>query len=344
MDTAKFVDEFGIVAWKQGFIGRSCAKPRASHDISLGLAGWGTSMAARKAAATKTLGFLNSTSSKELEKPVAAFHRGMNSAGFTEGKNVKVAYQWAKHDLTRLPDMARKLVEQGVDVLAATGGIAPAQAAVAAAKNAGKPIRVVFVAGFDPVKIDLVDSLKQPTGHATGVNTSTTEMLPERLRLAARLLGGKTIAMLIKPETVVGRLEAEKAQGAPVLKAGTTAELKTRFAEAKKEGYAVLVGADAFFTSNRKQIVELAKKHEVPTVYPWREYVELGGLMSYGPSLTNAYRQAGVYVGRILDDPSWVNPAVLAPNCFELVINLKAAKALNIQVPHDLLTRADHTI
>jgi putative tryptophan/tyrosine transport system substrate-binding protein len=301
-------------------------------------------MAKQKAAPTRTLGFLNSASAKELKTPVAAFHSGMNSVGFTEGKNVKVVNLWAKHDLARLPALARKLVEQGVDVLAATGGIAVAQAAVAAAKGATKPIRVVFVAGFDPSRVDLVNDVKRPSGNATGVNTSTTEVLPKRLQLAKTLLPGKPLAMLVKPGTVLGQLEAQRADGASVLEASTGAELKAKFAEAKAKGWAVVVGADAFFTSNRKQIVDLAKRHAVPAIYPFREYVDVGGLMSYGPNLSNAYRQAGVYVGKILDDPSWVNPAILEPAFLELAINLKTARALELDVPHQLLTQASHVI
>jgi len=290
----------------------------------------------------KRLGFLNSASSKELAGPLAAFHRGMKQAGFVEGKNVEITYKWAKHDLARLPEFAAKLVEAGVDVLAATGGLASAQAAVEAAKNS--PVRVVFVGGFDPVKAKLVDDLERPSGNATGISTSSTESLPHRLKLAKELLSERKVAVLIKPNTVVGRLEQQAANGAPVLAASTESELKARFAEAKKAGYAVLVGADAFFTSKRKQIVALAKQQGVPAIYPWREYVEIGGLMSYGPSLTNAYRQAGLYVGKILGDGNCANPPVLQPTCFEHIINLKAAKALGLTVPGAALSRASHVI
>jgi len=299
---------------------------------------------ARQKEGTKTLGFLNSASSKELADPVAAFHAGMKQVGFVKDKNVKVIYQWAKHDLNRLPDLARKLVDAGVDVLAATGGIASAQAAVQAAAKTTKPIRVVFVGGFDPVGAKLVDNLRRPSGNATGVSTSTTESLPDRLRLANELLGATKVAVLIKPNTLIGQLEMQKAAGAPVLEASTDKELKAAFAEAKKAGYAILVGADAFFTSRRKQIVALAKAHGVPAIYPFRQYVDAGGLMSYGPSLTNAYRQAGVYVGQILGDPKIPNPPVLEPTCFEHTINLKTANVLKLSVPHALLARANHVI
>ena len=296
---------------------------------------------AKRAATMKKLGFLNSASSKELQDPVAAFHRGMNQVGYVEDENVQVTYQWARHDLSKLPELARKLVDAGVDVLAATGGLASSQAAVEAAKKADKAVRVVFVGGFDPVQAKLVDNLTRPRGNATGVNTSTTESLPDRIKLAKELLGAETkIALLVKPNTLVGSLESQKASGVPVLAASTDDEIKARFADAKRAGYTVIVGADAYFTSKRRLIVAQAKENGVAAIYPWREYVEAGGLMSFGPSLTNAYRQAGVYVGHILDDPSIANPPVLQPTSVEHAINLKTAKALAINVPSGLLARA----
>jgi putative ABC transport system substrate-binding protein len=299
---------------------------------------------ARRKAAMKKLGFLSSAASpRELADPVAAFRSGMKSGGFVEGENVKVIYQWAKHDLSQLPDLARKLVDAEVDVLAATGGLASAQAAVEAAKKSAKRVRVVFVGGFDPVKAKLVDNVDRPSGDATGVTTSTTECLQERLQLAKKLLGEAIIAVLVKPNSVLGVLEAERAGGAPVLKASTEDELKARFAEAKKKRYAVLIGADAFFTSKRKQIVALAKLHGVSVIYPFRDYVEAGGLMSYGPSLPNAYRRAGVYVGQILGDLDCANPPVIHPS-LEHAINLKTAKALGVKFPHELLARATNII
>jgi len=298
-------------------------------------------------ATMKKLGFLNSATAKELADPVEAFHGGMKQVGFVKDQNVKVTDQWAEHDLGRLPDLARKLVEAEVDVLAATGGIASAQAAVEAAKGAAKPIRVVFVGGFDPVKAKLVDDLDRPTGNVTGVTTSTTESLPDRLQLAKELLhdaGIESIAVLIKPNTLVGQLEKANASGALVLEASTEEQLKAAFTEAKKARRAILIGADAFFTSKRAQIVALAKEHGVPAIYPFREYVYAGGLMSYGPSLPNAYRQAGVYAGRILGDATCPNPPVLRPTSFEHVLNLETANALNLKVPHGVLARATRVI
>jgi putative ABC transport system substrate-binding protein len=295
----------------------------------------------QRARAKKKVGFLNSASLKELDKPVAAFHRGMKELGFVEGQNVEITYQWAKHDLARLPDMARKLVDAGVDVIAATGGIVSAQAAVDAAGNgsAAKPARVVFVGAFNP------DNLARSSGNATGVTTSTAESLPERLRLLEELVNHeKVVALLIRPNTVLAQREAKNGGGAPQLEARTEAELKQAFAEAKRLGYALLVGADAFFTSKRNRIVTLAEQFEVPTAYAFREFVDSGGLMSYGPSLANCYRQAGLYVGAILGDDKRGNLPILQSKHLELVINLKAARALHIDVPLELLARADHVI
>jgi putative ABC transport system substrate-binding protein len=300
---------------------------------------------AKQRQAKKKLGFLSSASFKELEKPVTAFRRGMKDAGFVEDNNVKVTYQWANHDLERLPELARKLVEAGVDVIAATGGIAAAQAAVNATRNASttKQVRVVFVCGSNPVGAN--DRLGGPGGNVTGVITSTAESLPDRLKLLEKMVNNKkAVALLTNPTSVFARQEAQKVGRAPILEASSDAELKERFAEAKQRGYAVLVGADAFFTSRRDRITALARQSKVPTAYAFRELVDADGLMSYGPSLTNAYRQAGLYVGKILGDETDVDLPVLKPNCFELVINLKTAKALKIEVPLDLLARADHVI
>jgi ABC-type uncharacterized transport system substrate-binding protein len=293
---------------------------------------------AKQRQAKKKLGFLSSASFKELAKAVTAFHRGMKDAGFVEDKNVKVTYQWANHDLERLPELAHKLVESGVDVIAATGGIAAAQAAVNATRNASatKQVRVVFVCGSNPVEAN---------GNVTGVTTSTAESLPDRLKLLEKMVNNKkVVALLTNPTSVFARQETQKGGAAPILEASSDAELKQRFAEAKQRGYAVLVGADAFFTCKRDRIIALARQSKVPTAYAFREYVDADGLMSYGPSLTNAYRQAGLYVGKIFGGETEVDLPVLKPNRCELVINLKTAKALKIDVPLELLARADHVV
>jgi ABC-type uncharacterized transport system substrate-binding protein len=295
----------------------------------------------QRARAKKKVGFLNSASLNELDKPVAAFHRGMRELGFVEGKNVEIRYQWAKHDLARLPDMARKLVDAGVDVIAATGGIACAQAAVDAAGNgsATKPARVVFVGAFNP------HNLARSSGNATGVTTSTAVSLPERRQLLEKLVNReRAVALLIRPNTAFAQHEAQQCGSAAQFEAGSEAELKQSFAEAKRQGHALIVGADAFFTCKRNRIVALAEQFEVPTAYAFREFVDAGGLMSYGPSLANCYRQAGLYVGAILGNDKRGDLPILQSKRFELVINLKTARALHIDVPLELLARADHVI
>jgi putative ABC transport system substrate-binding protein len=289
----------------------------------------------------RKVGFLNSATSKELAAPVASFLHGLNQAGFAK-KDIDVVYRFAKHKLGDLPGLADKLVKANVEVLAATGGIVSAKAAVAAVKAANKSIRIVYVCGYDLATSKMLAA----SGNATGVITATTEQLPERLRLARTLLGEKKeIALLVRPKTEVGISERDKfdptKRALPVLEADTDEELKKRFVEAKKNGQALLVSSDPFFTSRRKNIVKLAKDNKVSAIYAWREYVDAGGLMSFGPSLPNAYRQAGVYVGQVLDDPDY-QPAALKPSHYEIAINVKTAEALGINVPRELLASADH--
>jgi putative ABC transport system substrate-binding protein len=295
---------------------------------------------AKQKVTMKKIGFLNSASSKELAAPVAAFHQGLKQAGFVDKRNAQVINQYAKHDLKALPRLADKLIDAGVDVLAATGGVASAQAAVDAVRKSGKPIRVVYVAGFDPDNVDL------PGGKATGVRTSTTDRLSERLKFASKLLGGKRLAMLVRANTAVGASEkshfAKRGGEAPILEAETLKDLKARFAEAKSKDLALVFSADSFFTSNRKQIVALAKAQNVPAVYAFRDFVDAGGLMSFGPNLSNAYRQAGVLVGQILGDAR-ARPTVPENDCFEIAINLKAAKAHGIDAG-ELLAHANHVV
>ena len=287
----------------------------------------------------KKVGFLNSASLKELALPIAAFRNGMKQAG-ADKKTAQVTYKFAKHDLEKLPELAQDLVESGIDILAATGGIAAAQAAVDAVRASGKPIRVVFVAGFDPSNMSL------PGGPAIGIHTDSSKALPERLKLAEELLGNRPMAMLVRKDTTVGDSERStfaRIQSGDVHEAGSDKELRAAFKAAGREREAVIVSADPFYTSNRQQVVRLAKSNKVPAIYAWREFVEAGGLISFGCDLSKAYRQAGVYVGRMLADPNY-RPSVPALKGFDIAINLKTAKALKIQVPDDLLARADHIV
>jgi putative ABC transport system substrate-binding protein len=296
-------------------------------------------MAAQKAN-VKKVGFLNSASAKDLSVPIAAFHQGLKQAGYTDQKNVQVIVQFAKHDLKALPRLADKLVQADVNVLAATGGLAAAQAAVDAVNKSGKPTRVVYVASMDPNNTSL------PGGKAAGVRTSTTDCLTERLSIAARLLGDARLAILVRRNTAVGDSEkthfAKRSSGTPVLEADSIEELAARFSEAKTKHLAVVVSADPFFTSNRKKVVALAKQHQVPAVYAFREFVDAGGLMSFGPNLSNAYRQAGVLAGQMLGDARSDSPEP-DRSCFEISINLKTAKALGVDAGK-LLAHAHHVV
>ncbi len=291
----------------------------------------------------RKVGFLNSATSTELAVPVAAFLRGMKQAGL-EKKDVEVTYKFAKHRLGDLPDLAKRLVKADVEVLAATGGIASAEAAVAAVQAANMPIRIVYISGDDPAANRMLAS----SGNTTGVNTATTEHLPERLERARELLGSnKQIVILVRPNTKVGNLELSELKkldkSFSTVAADSDDQLEARFREAKNKGQALLVSSDPFFTSRRKKIVRLAKENKVPAIYAWREYVDAGGLMSFGSNLSNAYRQAGVYVGQILGDASY-QPAALKQSNYELAINVKAAAALDIKVSRELLARADYVL
>src|SRR5262249_36420448 len=192
-------------------------------------------------------------------------------------------------------------------------------AAVETVKKARKPIRIVFVGGFDPIKSKLVKKLNEPKGTVTGVNTTTTESLPQRLKLARELLGKTPTNLLVRAKAVVGQLERKKSGKLPVLEVSSEDQLGQRFEDAKKKGHALVLSSDPFFPSRARDIARMAADARVPAVYAWRVYVDAGGLMSYGPSLPNAYRQAGVYVGHILGDAK-TNPPVIQLDCSELAI------------------------
>ena len=290
------------------------------------------------------IGFLNSASEGGFEPCIAAFHQGLKETGYVVGQNVEIAYSWANGKYGELRQRADDLVGQQVSVIAATGGVTPARAAKAATST----IPIVFACGFDPAdhRVGLVASLANPGGNATGVNVFNTELLPQRRELLSELAGTTNIALLLNPEIFLAQIGIEqgKVSGTPVLNASTEVELDKQFAAAQAAAYAVLVDADSFFTSRRNLIVALAKKYRVPTSYPWREYAEAGGLMSYGASFTNSYRQIGVYTGMVLKGANTAAMQVLQPTSFELVINLGAARDIGLEVPLALLARADKVI
>jgi putative tryptophan/tyrosine transport system substrate-binding protein len=287
--------------------------------------------------AMPVIGFLNSGSEGAFQRSVAAFNQGLNELGYLDGNNVEVRYAWADGDYGNLPKVAADLVSKGVDLIAASGGVTSARAARAAAPK----IPIVFVCGFNPA-----DPRIGLDGNSTGVNLHNTDLLPKRLELFCQLLGHSKVALLLDPGaflTKVG-IEQDALPKIPVLNASTDAELQQRFVEAQKEGVAILVGPDSFFTSRRDFIVALEKKYKVPAAYPFRECAEAGGLMSYGPSLTNPYRQLGVYAALVLDQVKFADLPITQTTNFEIVINTRTARTHALDIPPGLLARADKII
>jgi putative ABC transport system substrate-binding protein len=290
------------------------------------------------------IGFLNIASSGPFAAFLAAFHKGLNARGYVEGKNVAIDYRWADGDRNRLRQDAADLVRRQVAVIVATGGTGSANTA----RKATQTIPIVFVVGNDPVSEGLVSSLNRPDSNATGVALISTELLKKRIELLRKLMpGARKVALLVHPDTPSAqseRLDAERVTKEAgleliIIEARNESDLDKAFESAVKAGVgALLVTADAFYTSRRAQIVALAATHKLPTAYPWRQYPDAGGLMSYGPNVADAYRQAGDYVGRILDGTKPADLPVQLPTTFDLVLNLKTAKALGIEVPNTFLS------
>lgn len=297
--------------------------------------------------AMPVIGFLSNGSPAPFAHLVAAFHLGLSELSFVEGQNVAVEYRWGEGQDDRLPGFAADLVRRRVVVIAATGGSSPA----VAAKAATATIPIVFTGGSDPVKLGLVASLSRPGGNATGVINIAAALTAKRLQLLRELVPTATmIAALFNPaspgtDAQVREIhEAARTIGQQilVLSARSERDLDTVFAAiGQKRAGALFVGADPFFMSRRAQLVALAAKHAMPAIYPFRESVVAGGLMSYGANLPDLYRQAGVYVGRILNGAKPADLPVLQPTRFDLVINSKTAKALGIGIPPNLFVVAE---
>ena len=299
--------------------------------------------------AMPVIGFLNPTSPDAMTERLRAFRQGLKETGYVEGENVLVEYGWAEGQYDRLPAMAAELVRRRVAVIVAI----PIPAAIAA-KSATAKIPIVFYVGGDPVQLGLVASLNRPGGNATGVNYFVAELGSKQLELLHELLPTAVrVGLMVNPtnENVEGSTKDVTAAAATmglqidIVQASDSREIEAAFATlVRNRADALVIGADPFLTSRRLQLATLATRHAIPAVTGNREFVEAGGLMSYGTSLTEAYRQLGAYTGRILKGAKPNDLPVMQSIKFELVINLPTARALGIEIPPTLLARADEVI
>jgi putative ABC transport system substrate-binding protein len=302
--------------------------------------------------AVPVIGFLNSQSPDGFTERLRGFHKGLKETGFVEGENVAIEYRWAENQMGRLPTLAADLVRRKVAVIAATGG----RDAPLAAKSATTTIPIVFGVAEDPVRLGLVASLARPGANLTGLNFFNLELATKRLELLHELVPTSTrVALLVNPigdganveSTVKGVESSARSIGLQVrvLNAGSSSEIDAAFAIlARERPNALFVGGGVFFTNRRVQLVHLATRHAIPATYPVRDYAEAGGLMSYGASVTDAYRQIGVYIGRILKGAKPADLPVVQASKFELVINHQSARMLGLTVPPSLLAIADEVI
>jgi len=301
-----------------------------------------------QAQSVPVIGFLSSRSERNSRHVLAEFRRGMNELGLVEGQNVRIEYRWAEGLYERLPSLAADLVAKKVNVIAATGGSPSALAA----KQATSTIPVVFISGSDPVRIGIVESLSKPGANVTGLSIMATELVAKRIEIQRELSpSNSSIAVLVNPRSAAvvhtvseQALEAGRSMGVQIsfVRASTEDELEAGVVSAKGRG--LVVSSDPFFDSQSEHLAELTLRHAIPAIHQVREFALAGGLMSYGGSLTDAYRKAGVYVGRILKGEAPAALPVQQSTKVDLVLNLKSARALGLTVPPTLLARADEVI
>jgi putative tryptophan/tyrosine transport system substrate-binding protein len=307
-------------------------------------------MARAQHATTPVVGFLDSRSAEVIADRLRAFRQGLKETGYIEGENVAVEYRWADHQIDRLPMLAAELVQRKVALIAA-----PTTQSAMAAKAATTTIPVVFATGSDPVASGLVASLARPGGNMTGVNFLNNELVAKQLDFLRELLpAANRVAAFVNPANIrnasaaLADLEltaSTRGLQIQVLNASTSGEIEAGFASFLQERPdALFVSGDGLFTSRRIQLVQLATFHRVPTIFANRDFAEVGGLMSYGTNLADAWRQVGLYVGRILKGTKPADLPVVQPSKFELIINGQTARMLGLIVPPTLLATADEVI
>ena len=313
------------------------------------MAAWPLAARAQQTA-MPVIGFLSSASAEPWKPYVSAYRSGLKESGFVEGQNIAIEFRWAEGHYDRLPSLAAELVGRPVTLIEASGGLP----SILAAKAATTTIPIVFTLGSDPVKFAIVASLNKPSGNITGVSLLAYLLDAKRVELLHELVpNAKAFAMLVNPNNSQVRTQLEDFQETTrslgldqiVLEASTVQDIDAAFTTlVQQRGNALVVSADPLFLSRRDQIIALAARHMIPSIYEWHEFTSSGGLISYGISLKDAYRQAGLYAARILNGEKPADLPVIQPTKFELVINLKTAKALSIAVPQTLQVAADEVI
>jgi putative ABC transport system substrate-binding protein len=313
-------------------------------------AAWPFAASAQRQPTTPIVGILGGHTGAEWTPFIGAFNVGLKEIGFADGQNVRIEYRWAEGHYDRLPALAADLVRSRAAVIVAVGGVNSALAAKAATSE----IPVLFLTGNDPIELGFVKSFNRPGGNLTGINLQNAELESKRLELLRELVpNAATIAILINPDNRNHRLRADamatavRAGGQQVVVLGAAAEgdFELAFAQlAQRRADALIVSPDPFLDSHRERLVSLTARYAVPAIFQWREFVQAGGLVSYGTSLADAHRQMGNYAGKILQGATPADLPVVQPTRFELFVNLKTARALGLDVPMSILLRADEAI